>query len=99
MASRDSPVKSHSESITDLSHSSNMFAAGVGEILETLVANSNQPNKKPIMVEYTNRVMAVGRGRLATMNGRVSSDLLNQSCYLNRAVECAHVHEEQVRPP
>ncbi|KAF9485937.1 hypothetical protein BDN70DRAFT_870405 [Pholiota conissans] len=70
MASRESPVKSHSESLTDLSHSSNMFAAGIGEVLQAFVASTNPPNTKPIMVEYANRIMAIGRGRLSAMNGR-----------------------------
>ena len=73
MVSRESPVQSHSESVADLTHSSNMFAAGVGEILQALLATASRPKDKPIMVEYANRVMAVGRGRLATMSGRVST--------------------------
>ena len=69
-----------SDSVADLRHSSNMFAAGIGEGLEALTANANRPNKKPIMVEYTNRVMAVGRGRLSAMNGRVSVGVLHAEC-------------------
>ena len=81
MTSRESPVHSaHSDSVADLRHSSNMFAAGIGEVLEALTANANRPNKKPIMVEYTNRVMAVGRGRLSAMNGRVSVGVLHAEC-------------------
>ncbi|KAF8201007.1 hypothetical protein BJ912DRAFT_806146, partial [Pholiota molesta] len=57
--------------LTDLSHSSNMFAAGIGEVLQAFIASTNPPNTKPVMVEFSNRVMAIGRGRLSAMNGRV----------------------------
>ncbi|KAF9526642.1 hypothetical protein CPB83DRAFT_857552 [Crepidotus variabilis] len=58
------------EKLADLTNSPNTVAAGVGEVLQALAAVTNAPNSKPIMVEFGNRVMAVGRSRMMTMNGR-----------------------------
>jgi len=39
-------------------------------VLEAFVANANKSNTRPIMVEFGNRIMAVGRSRMSAMNGR-----------------------------
>jgi hypothetical protein len=64
-------VTSHTETISDLVHSTNTFAAGIGEVVQAFISTANAQNTKPIMVEFTNRIMAIGRQRLSTMNGRV----------------------------
>ncbi|KXN85302.1 Putative 2-hydroxyacid dehydrogenase UNK4.10 [Leucoagaricus sp. SymC.cos] len=61
------------EVVTTLSSSSNPVAAGVGEILQVVLqAAAAPPPAKPIMISYNNRVMALGRRRMASLNGRVA---------------------------
>ncbi|KAJ3514799.1 hypothetical protein NLJ89_g2159 [Agrocybe chaxingu] len=69
-STRSSPTAPGSDKLTDLATSSNSVAAGFGEIVQALVASSNPPNSRPIMVEFGNRTMAIGRQRMQTMNGR-----------------------------
>lgn len=55
----------------DLVSSPNDIAAGIGQVLEALVlASTATTTTKPIMVEYGNRVMALGRKRMGVMSGR-----------------------------
>jgi len=73
MSYRGSPVTSHTETLAGLVHSTNTFAAGIGEVVQAFISTANAPNTRPIMVEFSNRIMAIGRQRMAAMNGRVSS--------------------------
>lgn len=57
--------------LADLVTSPNDIAAGIGQVLEALVLASTATTTKPIMVEYGNRVMALGRKRMGVMSGRV----------------------------
>lgn len=58
--------------LAELVTSPNDIAAGIGQVLEALVlASTTTTTIKPIMVEYGNRVMALGRKRMGVMNGRV----------------------------
>ncbi|KAF9012483.1 hypothetical protein BDQ17DRAFT_1343989 [Cyathus striatus] len=66
-----SPVKMGSSDVaSELASSSNHIAAGVGEILQALAGVSGGPSTKPIMIEFVDRTMALGRKRMAAMNGR-----------------------------
>ncbi|KIK09204.1 hypothetical protein K443DRAFT_83368 [Laccaria amethystina LaAM-08-1] len=56
--------------LADLVTSPNNIAAGIGQVLEALVLASTATTTKPIMVEYGNRVMALGRKRMGVMSGR-----------------------------
>ena len=58
--------------LAELVTSPNDIAAGIGQVLEALVlASTTTTTIKPIMVEYGNRVMALGRKRMGVMSGRV----------------------------
>ncbi|KAF5326145.1 hypothetical protein D9611_000304 [Ephemerocybe angulata] len=62
-----------SDPISSLKVSSNNIAAGIGEALEALIeaASMSPMSTKPIFVEWEGRIMALGRKRMASMNGRV----------------------------
>ncbi|KIM40264.1 hypothetical protein M413DRAFT_446438 [Hebeloma cylindrosporum] len=91
MSFRGSPVTSHTETLGDLVHSTNTFAAGIGEVVQAFISAANAPNTRPIMVEYTNRIMAIGRQRMSTMNGR-NALLYMKSKFglLNATAACFH---------
>lgn len=61
-----------SDPISSLKVSSNNIAAGIGEALEALIeaASMSPMSTKPIFVEWEGRIMALGRKRMASMNGR-----------------------------
>ncbi|TFK44871.1 hypothetical protein BDQ12DRAFT_661522 [Crucibulum laeve] len=58
------------DAMSELVSSSNNVAAGIGEVLQALGAVSTATTSKPIMIEYGNRIMALGRKRMAVMSGR-----------------------------
>lgn len=64
--------------VNDLIHSPNAIAAGVGEVLQAFVTASAEYPSTPIMIEYGQRSMALGRKRMAAMNGRVSFQIALQ---------------------
>ncbi|KAF8161256.1 hypothetical protein B0H34DRAFT_673245 [Crassisporium funariophilum] len=68
--SPDSSPERSAEAINDLARSANNVAAGIGEVLQAFVAATSRSTSRPIMVEFGNRTMAIGRQRMASMNGR-----------------------------
>ncbi|KAH7876715.1 uncharacterized protein C8R40DRAFT_1098395 [Lentinula edodes] len=58
--------------LASLANSENNVAAGLGEVLQAFVAGS-YPSPGPILIEFGHRTMALGRKRMSTMTGRVSS--------------------------
>lgn len=63
--------------IAGLAASDNQVAAGLGETLQAFVAAASVPSPAPIVVEFGHRKMALGRKRMAAMNGRVSRSSLS----------------------
>ncbi|KAE9408752.1 hypothetical protein BT96DRAFT_1013364 [Gymnopus androsaceus JB14] len=57
-------------SYAGLAASDNQVAAGLGETLQAFVAAASVPSPAPIVVEFGHRKMALGRKRMAAMNGR-----------------------------
>ncbi|KAG2015718.1 hypothetical protein CC2G_008962 [Coprinopsis cinerea AmutBmut pab1-1] len=57
----------------ELATSTNPIAAGIAEVLQAIATASSRgqsPPSTPIMIECGERVMALGRKRMAAMNGR-----------------------------
>jgi len=105
MSYKSSSASSNSETLADLAQSTNTFAAGIGEALQAFISLANAPNTRPIMVEFANRVMAMGRQRMSTMNGRNALvylkskfGLLNSTaaCYIQATFEGNEEHFVEV---
>lgn len=57
--------------VATLVNSPNPVVAGVGEVLQVVLAAAVMPPAvKPILVQHGSRVMALGRKRMSALNGR-----------------------------
>jgi len=93
-STRATYVQQH-PTVADLVHSPNSIAAGVGEILLALTPAFSK-KQKPVMVDYADRRMAIGRDRLASMDGRVSSSRADSGAFDEPSAGRVLLFEKQV---